>query len=50
MQDGLFKLKYKITANTHVYNCVTNSLAWNGFCQTEGASWNILWSAPLKAE
>jgi len=31
MQEGLFKLKYKITNNVHTYNCVVNSLAWAGF-------------------
>ena len=50
MPEGYFKLKYKITSNVHVYNCVVNSLAYAGFQQTDGASWNILWSAPLKVE
>ncbi len=50
MEDKLFKLKFKITSNVHTYNSVVNTLAWAGFSQTEGASWNILWSAPLKAE
>lgn len=50
MQENTFKLKFKITSNVHTYNSVVNALSWAGFTQTEGASWNILWSAPLKAE
>jgi hypothetical protein len=50
MQENTFKLKFKITSNVHNYNSVVNALTWAGFTQTEGASWNILWSAPLKAE
>jgi hypothetical protein len=50
MKEGKFKLKYKISDNVHTYNSVTTSLCYAGFKQTEGTAWNVLWSAPLKAE
>jgi hypothetical protein len=48
--QGDFKLKYKITDSVCVYNCVIRALSEAGFTQTEGSSWNILWSAPLRPE
>ena len=48
--QGDFKLKYKITDSVCVYNCVIRVLSEAGFTQTEGSSWNILWSAPLRPE
>ena len=50
MKEGKFKLKFKISDNVHTYNSVTHALMYAGFCQTEGTNWNVLWSAPLKAE
>lgn len=50
MKQSKFKMKYKIAESVHTYNCVVNSLCWNGFSQTDGSHWNMLWSAPLKPE
>ena len=49
MKQHKFKMKFKIVG-VHTYNCVVNSLTWNGFTQTDGSGWNMLWSAPLKPE
>jgi hypothetical protein len=45
-----FKLKFKISDHVYTYNCVVNALKAAGFTQTNGKEWNLLWSAPLKAE
>ena len=50
MKQNKFKMKYKIADSVHTYNCVTNSLCWAGFMQTDGSQWNVMWSAPLKPE
>ena len=50
MRDNKFKLKFKISESVHTYNCVVNTLCFSGFTQTEGANWNVMWSAPLKPE
>ena len=49
-KDTGIKLKFKISERSFVYNCVTGPLQHNGFTQTAGSSWNILWSSPLKYE
>lgn len=48
--QGDFKLKFKMTDNVCVYNCVLSALKTAGFTQTEGKNWNLLWSAPLQPE
>jgi hypothetical protein len=50
MKEGKFKLKFKVSDSTESYNAVTYSLSYAGFQQTDGSSWNVLWSAPLKPE
>lgn len=50
MRENKFKLKFKVTESVNTYNCVVNSLSYAGFVQTEGTSWNLLWSNPLKPE
>jgi len=50
MKEGKHRLRYKISDQVHTYNVVINSLCMGGFAQTEGALWNVLWSAPLKPE
>ena len=50
MKEGKYKLKFKISDQVHTYNVVVNSLCMAGFTQTEGSSWNVIWSAPLKPE
>ncbi len=47
---GEFKLKYKITDSVCVYNCIKSALRAAGFAETEGSSWNVLWSSPLQPE
>ena len=46
-QSKRFKLKYKFTKRTPIYNCILNSLEFSGFKQTK-ASFNILISAVPK--
>ncbi len=50
MSGDEFKLKYKMTDSVCVYNCVLSAFRTAGFSETEGANWNVLWSAPLQPE
>lgn len=45
-----YRLRYKTTSNSNMYQCVINALAFAGFCQTDSSGWNMIWSQPLKAE
>lgn len=43
-------MRFKISEQVHTYSCVVNSLSYAGVQQTDGANWNIIWSAALKPE
>jgi hypothetical protein len=37
LEEGAFKLRFKITDSVHTYSPVVNALCWAGFAQTDGA-------------